>query len=147
MSASADIRPARPGDLATLQSWLAAEGLPTDDLTPELMQAFLVLSGHGAPVGMIGLEAYGGVGLLRSLVVTEAARGVGAGRALVDALEAKAVAQGVSELWLLTIDADRWFARQGYRTRDRGAAPQAIRNTREFSGLCPGDAVLMSKAL
>jgi len=54
---------------------------------------------------------------------------------------------GVDELWLLTIDADAFFVSLGYETRERSEAPEAIRNTEEFSGLCPEDAVLMSKQL
>ena len=66
---------------------------------------------------------------------------------LVDALEAMARSRGIVELWLLTIDADAWFARLNYLVRERDDAPVDIRNTREFSGLCPGDAVLMSKRI
>lgn len=141
------IRQGGAGDLALLRSWLVAEGLPVDDLTPAHLDDFLILQVRDAPVGAIGLEQYGDIGLLRSLVVSEAARGAGAGGRLVAALEAAAREQGVGELWLLTIDADAWFARLGYRVRTRDRAPAAIRATREFSGLCPGDAVLMSKTL
>jgi amino-acid N-acetyltransferase len=97
--------------------------------------------------GVIGLESFENLGLLRSLVVSRAARGSGIGAALVAALEAVCRELGVRELWLLTIDADAFFAKLGYVTRSRDAAPEAIRNTAEFSGLCPGDAVLMSKEL
>jgi amino-acid N-acetyltransferase len=62
-------------------------------------------------------------------------------------VEEFAAASGATEIWLLTIDADVWFGRLGYAVRDRQDAPEAIRGTQEFSGLCPGDAVLMSKSL
>ncbi len=55
--------------------------------------------------------------------------------------------QAVQEVWLLTIDADPFFEKLGYVVRTRDAAPDVIRGTAEFSSLCPGDAVLMSKEL
>ena len=84
---------------------------------------------------------------MRSLVVSRAARGSGVGAALVAALEAACWDRGIQELWLLTIDADSFFEKLGYAVRSRVVAPDAIRDTEEFSTLCPGDAVLMSKAL
>jgi len=79
--------------------------------------------------------------------VPPANRRGGVGKALVEALEKMAIEKGVSELWLLTIDADAWFAQLGYRVQEREAAPPAIQKTEEFSSLCPGDAVLMRKNL
>jgi amino-acid N-acetyltransferase len=111
------------------------------------MQDFLVAAAEGAPVGMIGLEQFGGVGLLRSLVVNPSAQNGGIGRRLVDALELQALELGIKDLWLLTIDANSYFLKLGYDVMDRTDAPDVIRGTAEFSGLCPGDAVLMRKCL
>jgi N-acetylglutamate synthase-like GNAT family acetyltransferase len=97
--------------------------------------------------GVIGLESFGQIALLRSLVVSSDARGAGIGPALVTALEVACLANGVEELWLLTIDTDRFFEMLAYVTRDRADAPDVIQSTEEFRGLCPGDAVLMSKKL
>ena len=66
---------------------------------------------------------------------------------LVAALEESALSHGVSELWLLTIDADQWFARHGFKVASRQEAPDSIAHTREFAELCPDDAVLMRKDL
>jgi amino-acid N-acetyltransferase len=111
------------------------------------MGAFLLASHQGRPVGMIGLQAYSDIGLLRSLIVGEECRGKGLAADLIAALETKAVADGMSELWLLTMDADAFFTRHGYEIKQRVAAPAAIQNSAEFSSLCPGDAVLMRKRL
>jgi amino-acid N-acetyltransferase len=142
-----DIRPSTVADLAVAQSWLSQAGLPTEDLAAEHMQNFLVAAVKGVPVGMVGLEAFGNVGLLRSLVVDATGRGCGVGAQLVAALERLAISSGVDELWLLTIDADSYFANRGYVRRERVEAPESIQNTKEFADLCPGDAVLMSKRL
>ena len=139
------VRPAAETDLDFAVTELAAAGLPVSDLHAGLL-AYTAMLGDGI-VGVIGFEPYGDTGLLRSLIVSSDARGSGVGQQLVDALEAAAAARGTQEIWLLTIDADRWFARYGYVVRERADAPPAIQGTAEFSGLCPGDAVLMSKTL
>ena len=141
------VRPGASQDLAILTEWLEAAGLPTADLTGAHMQDFLVAVDDETPLGMIGLETFGDVGLLRSLVVDPETRSRGVGRQLVAALEAIAVSKGIAELWLLTIDADKYFAARGYTTQERDLAPGSIRGTAEFSDLCPGDAALMKKQL
>lgn len=141
------IRPAHPPDLPLAKGWLTQARLPVADLTPEHMNDFLIATLEGRPVGMIGLEHYGRDGLLRSLFVESDARGHGIARQLVLALERRAEATRVAEVWLLTIDADRFFTKLGYSVVERPAAPESIRSTVEFSKLCPGDAVLMSKRL
>lgn len=143
--ADPEIRPAHAADMEAATTLLRAAGLPADDLSVELLENFLVATSGTAIVGMIGLEPFQGIGLLRSLVVGPGTRGRGVGRLLVAGLEARARRLGLSELWLLTIDADPYFSRLGYRVQDRGRAPEAIRGTAEFSTLCPGDAVLMMK--
>ncbi len=147
MNTEFEIRRAEAGDLVTAQKWLAAAGLPTEDLTAALMSAFLVASEQGRPIGMIGLESYSDIGLLRSLIVGEECRGKGLGASLVAALETNAAASSMTELWLLTIDADPFFAQHGYEVKQRSEAPAAIQNSAEFSSLCPGDAVLMRKRI
>ena len=147
ITAEIEIRGAQASDLATACDWLAAAGLPTADLSAAHMDAFLLASIQGRPVGMIGLESYSEFGLLRSLIVDEGCRGKGLGAQLVAALETKAAAEEVAELWLLSIDAGAFFARLEYEVMQRNDAPTAIQNSAEFSSLCPGDAVLMRKRL
>ena len=143
-----NIRGAASKDWQAIHDLLIAAGLPTEDLGPDRLSEFLVASDADDDlVAAIGLEQFGEIGLLRSLVVSETARAGGAGRRLVAALEEHARSLGESELWLLTIDADGYFAKLGYMVRERTDAPAEIRETREFSGLCPGDAALMSKKL
>jgi amino-acid N-acetyltransferase len=142
-----EIRPAEASDLTVATAWLSGEGLPTDDLTVDHMDSFIVATQAGKPVGMIGIEKFGDIGLLRSLFVDEVGRGAGLGARLVAALELRAHSEHIGELWLLTIDADPYFTRHGYVVAERDDAPIAIRSTAEFSDLCPGDAVLMHKRL
>jgi len=142
-----DIRPARAADFEAVTSLLRDAGLPVEDLAGERMNDFLVATSGGSLAGVIGLEAFQQVGLLRSLVVDPDSRAAGVGRRLVAALEAHARRRGLTDLWLLTIDADRYFQALGYLETERHMAPQAIRETAEFSRLCPGNATLMRKTI
>lgn len=145
------IRSASTADWPVVQSLLQAAGLPVEDLDASALSRFLLETknavGSETIEGAAGLEIYGSVGLLRSLVVDVLSRGRGCGSRLVDAVEQMAGEAGIRELWLLTIDADRFFASRGYRAVLRDTAPPAIRGTAEFSGLCPDSAVLMTKSL
>ena len=132
-------------DIACGMQLLSEAGLPTEDLMIEHLA--LVAEQNGRVAGMIGLERFDELGLLRSLVVSKDHRRSGLGKALVGALEQMAIDSNMAELWLLTIDADPWFARLGYEAQARELAPVEIRGTEEFSNLCPGDAVLMRKIL
>jgi len=147
MSGDIDIRPAVSADILPARALLSAAALPVEDLYRELFAGFLVAAKADAVVGLIGLEAFSKFGLLRSLVVDPTCRGLGLGRKLVRELEAVAGEQGVEEVWLLTIDADAFFAQLGYAVSGRDRAPALIANTAEFTSLCPGDAVLMKKSI
>ena len=141
------IRPASSADLAAATSLLQAAGLPVTDLSTEKLDDFLVASSGNRVVGFIGLEVHAGVGLLRSLVAHPDVRALGLGRRLVAEVETLARERGITALWLLTIDAQRYFENRGYTVQDRATAPDAIRRTAEFTTLCPGDAVLMTKSI
>ena len=139
------IRPATAADLADSITLLEEAGLPVADLTADKL-AF-VAEKYQVFLGVICLESFGDIAFLRSLVVSAKARGTGIGPALVTALEVACLADGVEEMWLLTIDADGFFSKLAYELRERTVAPDAIRSTEEFSGLCPSDAILMMKGL
>ncbi len=141
------LRQAIPGDWRAVQDLLLIADLPVGDLGPDKLSGFLIAEDDNVTVGLIGLEVLGTVGLLRSLVVERSARSTGLGGKLVGALESAAEAAGIAELWLLTIDAERFFQRHNFEIVDRTAAPDEIRRTDEFSALCPDTAYLMRKSL
>jgi amino-acid N-acetyltransferase len=141
------MRPASEADFEAVVALLEACKLPHRDLGPGSMQAFIV-AGDSAPAeGVIGLERFGDVGLLRSLAVAPERRGSGLGGELADALERSARAAGVRELYLLTTSAAAFFARRGYAVVPRAQAPASIQSTQEFSSLCPSQAVCLRKIL
>jgi len=126
---------------------LASANLPAADITPEKLETFFALERDGDVLGIVGLELYGRVGLLRSLVVSPGRRSQGAGSALVAHAERAAAGRGVAELYLLTTTAEAFFRRRGYETTARAEAPDAIRRTAEFAGLCPSTSAFMVKHL
>ena len=126
---------------------LAAANLPTSDLTDDQLTKFFYCGPAAAPLALIGLEIYGNDALLRSLVVDRTLRSAGLGSALVEYAEAHAANNNVGTLYLLTTTAEPFFARRGYHRVDRTVAPEAIRSTREFAGLCPASSAFMFKRL
>lgn len=98
-------------------------------------------------LGVVGLEAYAPVALLRSLAVSPAARNTGTGRALVAFVEAEAASRNVASLFLLTMTAASFFEALGYAPLPREEAPDAIKATAQFSGLCPASSSFMVKRL
>lgn len=119
--------------------------LPTADLSDRI--TFLGMWREGRLVGVIGLEAYGDVGLLRSLAVDAGQRGTGLGGWLVDQLEAAAAGEGIETLYLLTTTAEGFFARRGYQRVPRETAPPALQATSEFSTICPASSACMCKVV
>jgi amino-acid N-acetyltransferase len=132
---------------AEVKRLLAASGLPASDLVPAHLEHFFGCGAAQSPTGVVGLELHGNAALLRSLAVAQDRRGAGCGKALVAEAERYARLQGVSELYLLTTTAERFFERLGYRRTMRDNAPAAIRGTQEFSTLCPSTAAFMVKLL
>ncbi|WP_049981516.1 arsenic resistance N-acetyltransferase ArsN2 [Halolamina rubra] len=133
---------------------LARSGLPTADLSldggPEPSGGkptlFTVVAGDDR-VGCIGLERYDDAALLRSAVVAEPHRGQGYGRAAVRALEARASDAGVGTLYLLTTTAAGFFAGLGYERVERDSVPASMRESAEFSELCPSSATVLRRRL
>ncbi len=136
---------ARRTDLAAIRCLLDVENLPSEDIEESALEHFLVCRDEIGVAGVVGLEKYGDVALMRSLVVTEKYLGRGFGRRLVGAVEILAVETGVRSIYLLTTTAEPFFRYLGFRRISREEAPAAIRSSREFSSLCPTTAVVMVK--
>jgi amino-acid N-acetyltransferase len=126
---------------------LSESGLPIEDITVQHLQHFFGFGSGPELEGLVGLELYGEVALLRSLAVASSRRGTGLGSGLVAHAERHARDQGVQSLYLLTTTAEQFFLRRGYARIPRDEAPTAIKGTREFSGICPVSSVFMVKHL
>ena len=141
------IVPATAADLPAVQKLLAECQLPFEDLTPVHLESFLIAREAGTVCASGGLEIRGSAALLRSLAVAESARNQQLGQTLIGELESMAVQRRVDRLFLLTDTATDYFTRRGYTTITREAAPQPIRETREFSELCPASSTCMTRTL
>src|SRR3990172_104539 len=134
-------------DLQDILRLLETCGLPTADLSPALLEGFLVQRQAGGLQGVVGLQIFERVGMLRSLAVLAERRGRGWGEQLTRQAEELARKRGVGELYLLTTTAEGFFTRLGYQAIAREQAPLAIQNNAEFQNLFPSSAVLMRKTL
>jgi N-acetylglutamate synthase-like GNAT family acetyltransferase len=122
-------------------------GLPADDVAAPDRLFWRFETTDLVPVGFGGLELYGADALLRSLVTLPPLRRQGMGAAMVAILEVEARALGCRTVWLLTMAGADFFAGLGYVARERSEAPEPIRQSLQFSQLCPASAILMQKPL
>jgi amino-acid N-acetyltransferase len=134
------------GERADARALLESCGLPITDLDATDVRLFRG-SVDGQSVGVGGFELFGEHALLRSVAVGPEARGEGFGTAFCRALERRARDRGVKTLYLLTTDAAGFFERLGFDRCERESVPTAVRESREFTDLCPVSAVCMVKEI
>jgi amino-acid N-acetyltransferase len=132
---------------AEVEALLEGVNLPVADLATRPSLQLLGVREGGRLVGVVGVEAWGDVGLLRSLAVTPACRRSGLGSRLASDAEAYAAGRGVGTLFLLTTTAADFFVRRGYEAVARCAAPAPIVATPQFQDLCPASSAFMRKAI
>ncbi|OJV19157.1 MAG: amino acid acetyltransferase [Dyadobacter sp. 50-39] len=143
---SIQIDNARPEEKELVVSLLEEADLLTEDL-PGSLHNFLLAKQDGTLVGVAGLELFGLVGLLRSVAVKPVHQGKGIAGQMVERLLAGADKQGLQEVYLITTTADHYFDRYGFIAVNRAQVPEAIQQTRQFSGLCPSSSVVMKRNL
>ena len=133
-------RRATAEDLNRATSVLDAAGLPP--LGSDLPLAnILVALEESEVVGTIALEVRGLVGLVRSAAVAPNHQGVGL--SLLQSLLARAHELSLRELYVLTEDAEGFFAEAGFSSIARDAVPPEIHSTREFRERCSDTATVM----
>lgn len=134
-----------PSRLDEVKSLLAACRLPTEDVDEHVR--FLVAREGGQLIGVAGIEQFGTAALLRSVAVHAQWRRKGIAHALCDAVMRDARQRGVQRLFLLTTDAERYFARLGFSAIERSAIPADVQATAQFREICPQSAVAMMRVL
>lgn len=139
-----NIRPAQNTDKEAIIELLKKNNLPTRDLTGELQDFFVIKDGEKV-IAVIGLETHGDHGLLRSMATDTAYRNNGNATSLVNELFTLARSKKLKDIYLLTTTAEKYFDKKGFVKIDRDLAPEEIKQTAEFTGLCPSSAVLMKK--
>ena len=101
----ATIRSAMPEDLPGIERLLVECALPTVGVAAAL-PGFLVAEHDGVLVGVVGVEACGEYGLLRSTAVAPAWRSRGLGGQLVERAIAESQSKSTRALYLLTTTAE-----------------------------------------
>jgi amino-acid N-acetyltransferase len=133
---------ARAHELGAALHLIEQSALPTHGVV-ESFGNYLVVRDDERVIGLCGLEVHDCSALLRSVAVEENYRGRGVGQMLVAAALDLARKMDLCALYLLTTTARSFFERCGFHVWARAAAPEAIRESWEFSSGCPSSAVLM----
>jgi amino-acid N-acetyltransferase len=142
------VRPARPSDLAAVLDLLTAarlpvQGVPLQGVKEGFGEGYAAIEHNGAIVGAAGIEIYGRLGLLRSVVVDPPSRGAGLAKSLLCDRLTWAESLSVEAVYLLTTSAADYFSRFGFGTIDRKSVPSQIQNSVEFRLVCPTSATVM----
>lgn len=125
---------------------LKASKLDSSDLDQPNIRLFC-LKENDKLKGVGGLEVIGSVALLRSVAVDTAYQKQGLGVLLVSHIEKAAKELGLSALYLLTNTAADFFKAQNYQVILRDNFAEPLKQTAQFSGLCPVSAVCMKKEI
>ncbi|MDT3401139.1 MULTISPECIES: arsenic resistance N-acetyltransferase ArsN2 [Mucilaginibacter] len=140
-----EIKAAQPYK-AEVVELLSLAKLPYADL-PETLNNFFVAINDGEVIGAAGVEIYGSNGLLRSVVIHPNFRKQGIAAQLLQKIEATALDQNMTKLFLLTETAPGHFENHGFKRISREEVPEPLKASSEFSHVCPVSAVVMSKPL
>ena len=138
------IRPALQTDLPAIDDLLVRCGLPIEGLA-EHISSTLLARDYDRIVGSAALEIYGTDALLRSVDVDESLRGKGWGVRLTQAALERAIQVGILNVYLLTETAGDFFPRFGFIRTARSEVPENVRQSVEFTTLCPESSLVMVK--
>ncbi len=138
------IQSAEATDLAAIITLLQQNKLPIEDIADGQQQFWLVKDGESI-AGAIGIEVYGNYGLLRSMATDEAYRNKGIAAILIDGLFEFARKQKLTAIYLLTETAKKYFEKKGFVTVKRDDVPVELKQSKEFTHLCPSTAIVMKK--
>lgn len=140
-------RHARAEDWPAISALLKEASLPVDGARAQL-GAFVLALRNNEPVGCATVERAGEPDvLLRSVALRASERGTGAGRLLVERTLGRAAGQGARSAVLLTTTAEAFFLRLGFAKISRAEVPATLRNSPEFTGVCPASAIVMQREI
>jgi amino-acid N-acetyltransferase len=126
----------------SFRSLLKSSNLPADDL--DFKRDLLVGYYEGdSLVGTGGLEVYSPYALLRSLSVKLGIRGKSVGSTIFEYLLEEARKKKLKSIYLLTETAHGFFAKKGFKDVSRDEVPAEVKNSSEFSHVCPTSAAVM----
>jgi arsenite methyltransferase len=141
------VRAATDSDLPVVEALLKQASLPTDGVRDFFPSNYAIAELGRIVIGAAGVEQYGAYGLLRSAVVAEGARGTGLGAQLVHDRLQWGRTNGMTDVYLLTTTAPRFFEKFGFQQIDRTTVPNEVQAAPEFASVCPSTATVMHLSL
>lgn len=106
---------------------------------------FFTIKKDNLTVGCGGIEIYENVGLLRSLAIHPSIQAKGNGQQMVGRIEEYSAEKGIYNIYLLTETAEKYFQKLGYKIIPREEADPRIKQSIEFTTLCPSAPVMMKR--
>lgn len=131
-------------DISEIIPHLEQNKLHTSDLSDKIR--FYKWS-EGITNGYAGVELLGEVALLRSVVIAKENQKKGAGKKMVSAVLDELKKLGIKEVYLLTLSAEGFFSKLGFKTISKDQVPKVMMETEEFRTICPSSAICMVKEL
>lgn len=150
MRAVTSISSAKKSNLSQILALLQLVNLPIEGVAEHLNDFFIIREANriaGNILGCVGLEIYGGSALLRSVAVRPEYQGEGYGKDLTDRAIQYARKKGVKALFLLTDTAENYFTRAGFVKVERDEVPPEVKQSVEFTSLCPLSSACMMKKI
>ena len=131
-------------DLLEVQTLLKLVELPIEGVK-EHFQNFFIVRNDKMTIGCIGIEIYGNVGLLLSVAIHPSFQGKGLGQQMVSKMEEYSAEKGLRNIYLLTDTVEKFFLKLGYLLISRDEADPRVKQSIEFTTLCPSSPVMMKK--
>jgi amino-acid N-acetyltransferase len=130
------LRPSTPDDLPVFTALLEAAHLPPWGIE-EHLQNFVAAEQDGRVVGCGGFEAYPAAhaALVRSMAVDESLRGSGLGTRILEWVMNRAAEQGLTQLYLFTMDAHDFYLRFGFVDSTLADIPEPVHASIQYQWL------------
>lgn len=136
------LRKATPEDYALIANLLKKVNLPVQGVQ-EHLDNFIVLTDDESLIGTGGLEIYGDKALLRSLAIHPDYQNRGLGKQIYNQILESARDQNITELYLLTETAEKFFTAMGFEKISRELVDEQVKTSEEFRSICPTTAACM----
>lgn len=139
-----EFKTATNSELEEILRILKINNLPTLDI---VSSSVILYTGklNGVIVGVIGIEKYQSIALLRSLGVDDGFKKLKIGSSLVVNLFNHSNMDEITDIYLLTETAEGFFRKFDFQQIERSRVPEIIMNTSEFREICPTSATVMYK--
>ena len=132
-----------PKEYDEISELLKSHGLPTADLHQDQIVLFGFYEGEQL-IASGAIEDADDCKLIRSVAVREDSKRRGFGSNVLRYLENAVREAGNSEVFIIT-EIPEYFDKHSYESISRDKTPEPIRETEEFSELCPDTAIIMKK--